>query len=543
MHRTKTLIASAFISVCHAGYAGAQVIGGITIGPVITVSGDSAERVRENQLLTPGASQSYLLRSTSTLTRDPRERAGASFQLIAPAVWFVDNSDLPVGQNDGALWAGKAVNARALGGFDVGFGAIRLTVIPEAGYSSNDNFQYQQLFVTPLPATRNPFASPWNVFPYSIDAPPRFGYDKILRIAPGQSTLSAHIGSFEAGITSENEWWGPGIRNAILLSDNAEGFPRAFFRPYGPLATSIGKIDFRVTWGGLTESRFFDFDSTNNLRYWSGFAATWSPSAEPDLTIGIGRVVYAVAGSWGDVAARPLQSFLPADNSGPRAATDTVFRKGSDQLFSLFGRWVFPRHGFEAYAEWARAELPRSLRDFLLSPNHSQGYTIGAQWLGSQTSAGRVRVQAEHTYLEQDPTFRDRPLGSFYTSRAVLQGYTNRGQVLGAGIGQGSSGEWISTDVIGSTFSGGFFGQRTRFNNDAYYLLPFKVNEGHCQHDVTMTPGIRASAKTGYGRFSAQFTSAQRMNAFFQNLTHCETATPKIDVRNKTLSVSLILGG
>lgn len=545
MHRRIIPPALAILTVATGIRAGAQTgLGRKThTGSAITVSGDSVDRLRVAQLVDSASSARFLLRSSSLMMLDPRTNDLSSFRAISPIVWMVSNSAIPSGQNDGALWAGKAVNARAVAGFDIAYRQFRLIVLPEFAYSSNDNFRYDQLFVPRLPPTRNPFSSPWNVFPYSIDAPPRFGTDKILRIAPGQSTLSAHVASVEIGLTSENEWWGPGIRNAIILSDNAEGFPRAFVRPFAPLKAKIGTFDFRLTWGGLKESPFFDFDPKNDLRYWSGMAATWSPAAEPNLTVGLARAVYAVADNWGAVALSPLKVFLPDEHPDALPVSDTVFRPGRDQLISLFGRWVFPGRGFEAYGEFARAELPRSLRDLLISPNHSQGYTFGFQWASQKTSVGSVRLQAEHTYLEQDPSFRERPLGSFYTSRAVLQGYTNRGQVLGAGIGQGSSGEWIATDLVSKSRSLGIFGSRTRFNNDAFYLLPFPRFRGNCQHDVTLGQGIRGNIRTPVGRISASYSNALRESAFFQNTSECQSFLGVIDRWNQRVEVSISLGG
>ena len=82
-----------------------------------------------------------------------------------------------------------------------------------------------------------------------------------------------------------------------------------------------------------------------------------------------------------------------------------------DQLLSLFGRWIFPESGFEVYAEWAHIELPRSVRDLLLAPQHTQGYTLGLQWA---RPAGRgeavFRLQAELSNLEQSVAFADRSL-------------------------------------------------------------------------------------------------------------------------------------
>jgi hypothetical protein len=150
---------------------------------------------------------------------------------------------------------------------------------------------------------------------------------------------------------------------------------------------------------------------------------------------------------WFDVLANTGQ---PDD----RSVTDSSVALGRDQLISLFGRWVLPNDGFEVYFEWLRASMPVSFRDFLTDPSHSRGYTVGLQWLAPADSRGRaIRLQGEVTNLEQDASFRYRPIGSIYTSRVVPQGYTQRGQSLGAAIGPGSSSQFLAADYVGRRWS------------------------------------------------------------------------------------------
>lgn len=548
MTRTRCMHISIVLGILIAGaprLGAAQslpsVAGGVS--SLVTVSGDSADRLRLGNLDTRGASGDFLLRSVSSLMLPGRSGARQmTFHLVAPAFSSVTNSGVPSGENFGAMWAGKGINARLMAGVDGRVGPVRITLIPELVYSANEFFVYDAVNAPKLPATRRPYAAPWNVYPYSIDAPPRMGPGHVRRVAPGQSTVSLEAKSLLLGVTTENEWWGPGLRTAIVLSDNAEGFPRAFVRPSRPLATRAGNFNFRLTWGGLSESPWFDHNSLNDVRYWSAFAGTWSPLREPDLTIGIARAVFGPASGWADVAIRPFSFLASTGRPNARTIADSTFVPGSDQIFSLFGRWVFPGKGFEAYAEWARAEFPSSLRDILVDPGHSQGYTFGVQWAGSPRSAGRLRLQGEHSYLEQDPSFANRPLGSFYTSRSVIQGYTNRGKVLGAGMGQGSSGQFVAADWMGRKYSAGAFLTRTRFNNDAYFLLGFPYGRGNCQHDVTFGPGVRGSVRTPVGRLSALYSSVQRQNSFFQNPTECQSFANVIDVRNQTLQISATFG-
>ena len=133
-------------------------------------------------------------------------------------------------------------------------------------------------------------------------------------------------------------------------------------------------------------------------------------------------------------------------------------------------------------------------------------------------------------------------MSSFYSSPVVTQGYTSRGQVIGSALGQGSSGEWLAVDLVRPAASIGAFVFRTRFNNDAYFLAGFPYSRGNCQHDVNAAPGIRASGRSRYAIVSAEFVSALRVNAFFQNASECQSFERVVDVHNNTLKLSLTLG-
>ena len=146
----------------------------------------------------------------------------------------------------------------------------------------------------------------------------------------------------------------------------------------------------------------------------------------------------------------------------------------------------------------------------------------GLQW-GLAMAGGRnaFRVQTEHTFLERSTTFRDRPVGTYYTSRAVPQGYTNQGRVLGAGIG--SQGRpvigwpWITSVQTGKW---GLFGERIRWNHDALWdvplITPFALL--WCKHDVTIRGGIRGVATTPIGRFQRVFVDRQEDERVFSTL-------------------------
>ena len=178
-----------------------------------------------------------------------------------------------------------------------------------------------------------------------------------------------------------------------------------------------------------------------------------------------------------------------------------------------------------------------SPRDFLEQPQHSQGYTLGLQWLGGELARtrGRMRLQAEATYVEQSTTYRFRPIGSWYTSHAVAQGYTERGQPLGAAIGPGSSSQLLAIDHLAPRWQLGAYLTRIRWLDDAETQKRYPIaGIGYCSHDVSTLPGVRGRAETPFGSLFADYSSGWRLNVFFDKATDC--GTPGRAARNRSLT-------
>ena len=527
-----------------------QAIADTRATPLVLVNDPIVDRDRLGELIGDVAPNRHLLRSASQLTPWMGNEERASLRPLAPEVEWVRNSDLAFSLNQGTLWAGRGNNVRLRAGFQGDWGPVSLIVAPEWTHSANLDFDLPDPRLTPkADQTGNAVADPFHVIPNSIDQPLRFGEASFSNLHPGQSTLAVHTGPATLGISTENEWWGPGIRNAIVLSDHAPGFAHFFARTGRPVSTGIGTFDGRLLLGSLKESSYFDDLPANDTRSFSGFAMTWQPPGlEDGLALGVTRVVYRPVDGKSDVLPHLFDAFLSfPGRPNDRPAGDSSQIPGPDQIYSLFGRWVFPKSGFELYGEYARTEFPSSFRDLLEAPGHTQGYTLGFQWgLAMHEGRDAFRVQAEHTYLEGSTTFRDRPVGTYYTSRAVLQGYTNQGRVLGAAIGPGASSHWLALDYFGPSWEVGLFGERVRWNNDALWDIPLVIptSDHFCKHDVTVRAGIRGGASTPFGRFTASLSTGKRMNVFFGHFTVCgrlQDPTTFIDINNTTLELKYSL--
>jgi len=507
-----------------------------------TIGSDVDDRARLAELRGERPVVSYLLRSPSSMTPAlGGSRHSLRWAVLAPEFLAIGNSSIPFSMNDGAMWAGRGWNESVRAGVHAEVGRVSVTLAPELLASENLGYEMPPPEVTlPLPPGRSPFSSPWHIRPYSIDLPLRFGDLPVWRLEPGQTTRTVDAGRVAVGLSSEQEWWGPGIRNALVLSNNAPGIPRLFLRTTRPLETSIGKIEIRWFAGGLTESRFFDRDPTNNLRSIAGIGLAWTTRWKPNLTVGFARTVYAPVGSWDRIPLRLFAVFRTWGLSWSAPPSDSTQIPGRDQVYSIFGRWVFPQDGLEAYFEWARTTFPSSVRDLVLAPDHTRAYTVGLQWSRPvRTKRAAVRVAAEATNLEKSLTYTDRPLATFYTSRRVIQGYTQQGQVIGAAIGPGSSSQWLSVDYLAPRWRVAAFAGRIRWDDDALYLFPPLDDNKWCAHDVSLFAGLSGSISGHWGRMQAALTRGERLDMFFYRLVGC-APVPSLDIldkRNTTLEL------
>lgn len=509
----------------------------------------SEDRLRLRQLLCDSPTAGFLLRSPSSMNRTRSGNSGEStgheaeldgfrWSPVAPELHTVHNSGLPFSLNEGALWAGRGLSTRVSAGARLEFGSVTLVLAPQLIHERNRDFQ---TFSNPESGgRRHPLASPFHFSPGSpgsMDLPQRFGTGPRTILDAGQSSITYRRGALAAGMATENLWWGPGIRNGLLMSSNAPGIPHLFLRTAEPLETRIGTWEGHWMLGRLSESDYFDFDDTNNYRSLNALAVVFSPAFDTGLSVGVARAVYAPAEGSGVPLGAALDVFRIVGRPGAAPGDDLV-EPAPDQILSLFARWIFPGNGFEVWGEWARHEQPASLRGFLELPNHSRGYTVGLQWARPIVPSVALRIQTEITNLEPSTSYRVRRSGEWYASRAVPEGYTHRGRVIGAAIGPSGSSQWVAGDVVGGNWSLGTFAGRIRWENEARYSYPPEFRRS----DFTVFAGVRGSTEVGPMAVAAEYVLASRLNYLFQARSISGFEDRGVDVRNHTVKVTFSTG-
>ena len=505
--------------------------------PFFTVGGVEEEAFRLAQLRGEAPLPGLMLRSPSSLTPWPQ---GARAAVLAPRVAAGWNSDIPFSLNDGALWAGRGASVLATAGVAAQAGPVRLVLAPELVFAQNLEFD------TVIPPAWRPvephrYIPPWQVGEHSIDLPYRMGDARRREVRPGQSSLTVAAGPVAAGVSTENQWWGPGVRNALVLSSQAPGVEHVFLRSARPLRTPLGRVEARWMAGALRESDWFRVgpdssavpDSAGVARWRSFSAAALVLSPSRYLSLGVARSVYAGAERRRDALNGAADVFTRFSG-----AADSTDAHPYEQITALWARVVVPQEGAEFYVEWARTRFPGGVRGLLETPEHTQGYTLGLQWL-RPLGAGEVRLQAEHTYIEESPTYAWMPTGSWYASALVPQGYTNEGQGLGASVGPGGSGQWFAADWLRGRGRGGVFLGRIRWAQDAYYDKPGGPNR-HLGYDLSVFGGARGAFALGSLRLDLEYALQKRYNYLFQSRAlGFEARDQTVNVVNHTLRLGL----
>ena len=373
----------------------------------------------------PSTLQSWALANRDTgpwksrFAAPPPERA-SSFVVLRPSITSSYNSGFAWGMSDGPVWQGRGLNAWATAGLAWHFGILNARIEPLFEQGQNRSFA---LAVTP--AGGSPFVD--DLRPTEIDLPQRFGNSSFHIVDPGQSFVRLDYHGATLGFSTEDIFWGPGVRQALLFDANAAGFPHAFVGTSHAIATPIGRFFGQLIYGRLEESDWAPANKSSS-RFGAGGIAVWMPPSQP-IEIGIARFYHRQwPKSFGasDLAV-PFGSFL---NDREVAGTGAP----ENQLLSIFATIRVPSSGLEVFGEFGKNDRNADLRDALSEPEHNAAWLLGLfKVIGPQTLANgfwtvRAEVASGRVSELQD---LGRGQSTFYDHTTVTQGHTQDGQLLG----------------------------------------------------------------------------------------------------------------
>ncbi len=399
--------------------------------------------------------------------------------------YFIEyNSHHPYNRNNGTMIPNKGYQHIISPGIFIKTGPLTIQFKPEHHFSENKEFDgFWEGHSSVIWAKRYKL---WN----RIDMPERFGNTNHNKTTFGQSSIRLNWKSFSLGVSNENLWWGPSLRNSIMMSNHAEGFRHITFNTLKPIKTFIGNFEWQVITGRLESSGFTpprtDIEyagrklyipkinqqgRTDDWRYLQGYVFSYSPKWIDGLSLGIIRWVQMysalVEGKYWWIEGKP--TYFPAFQNFFRSNDKYEnYEAQTNQAAGVFFRWLWKDSKAEIYAEFHHNDSKANFRDLLLDSDHSRAATIGLQKIFNINNDDFL-FNWEWTQMEQTGGQLIRYAGSWYEHGWVYDGYTNKGEVLGSAIGPGSNSHYFSLNRIRGKELIGIGLEINENDNDFYY--------------------------------------------------------------------------
>ena len=386
------------------------------------------------------------------------------------------NSHHPYGMNDGSMIQAKGYQTQVSAGVYAKFGPLSIQFRPEYVFAENKFFTTLQ-----ESNTASEFKNADFKHQLEIDNPERYGRGNYSRAFWGQSSVRLNFDPVSFGISTENLWWGPGIRSSLLMSNNAPGFKHLTLNTTRPVNIYIGHIEVQMVGGRLDQSGIAIDTSAvipstpkpNDWRYFSGVIVTYQPKWVPNLFLGFDRTYIVNRKNMGS----GLTDYLPFLSAVEKAKYDNSYDNNvedlaqRDQYISVFARYVLPESKAEVYFQWGRNDHAFNGRDLLTKPDHTRAYVVGFRKLiPMKRSDEYIQMGIELTQL-QKPAVEARVHSgiTWYDHYQVRDGYTQLGQVLGAGVGPGGNLQSFDFSWVKGLRNIGLSIERTEHNADLYF--------------------------------------------------------------------------
>lgn len=399
-----------------------------------------------------------------------------SFPKARTTIWALPVSTIvqynghhPFGFNDGPMIPNVGMQIYYTMGFQALVGPLDIKVQPEVVRAQN------KAFINP----------PYR--PAGIDNPTQFGSDPYQENFLGQSHIKLRVGPLSAGVSNENIYWGPGMTNAVIMSNNAPGFRHYTIHTNRPIHTRYGSFEYQALGADLRYSGYYPYGTSisqgswpiksaadivlhpDNLlekKYLSGMCAIYQPVWMQGLSLGVTRIKI-----WDTLITKA--QYFDAVTAAFSGKAEFVNRNqpgtiNANQLVSVFARYAMPESHAEIYIEWGRDDWAWDLEDFLTHTDASRAYVLGFRKLTEWKSNQWLQLRTEFTSLTSPITNFARYWGWGGFGVGAAGGATHKGQMLGAGIGPGSNHQQVGVDILNGFEGWTFQVDRLNHNVDMY---------------------------------------------------------------------------
>lgn len=419
------------------------------------------------------------------------------YKIFSPEWYNSYNSAAPYGHNDGSLWQGRGYNTSLTGGIKIEGYGVEATFKPQISFSQNRSFEYTTpCYSGSLYDGKASAYGDYSIGP--LDAPQRFGDKPFWTFDFGDSEIRYSWYTFTLGFGTQNIWLGPAQENPLLHSNEAPGYPHfdIGMRNQKVLIKGFdfGSLEFRYWLGKTTESDYFDNDSTNDHNLITGFALAYDASFLKGLRVGINRTMLS---KWGNINSYTLFTLLvPAMEK--KAGYDN-----SDQRSSLFAEYYIPKGGIDLYFEWGKNDYNSGADNLMRYPFHTQAITAGFKKAIEYKALPNIysQLSCEILYIESSMDYHFfydwNGIGNdFYSHHIITQGYTNKGQYLGAGIGAGGNAQMVTYKIFYPKGYTSIFVKRANPDLNYSYFIAKRDSESNTPNEDVKS-SIRTIADIG----------------------------------------------
>ena len=387
--------------------------------------------------------------------------------------------DHPYDWNDGAMIPAKGWQQYLNAGVNLKWKQFEIQIAPELVAAQNLSFEGFSADMDPLQW------KDYYRFYNHIELPERFSNQPYNKFFGGQSFLKYKFNNTVIQFSTANKWWGPGYRNALVLSNNAGGFPHLSLANQKPIQTKIGAFNYEFIWGQLRNSNdppplsYLSFRGNklyapkeDRVRAFQGMHINYTPKWFANLTLGLEQSFVQYSGELSGLGA-----YLPIKNIVHRLPNDLPVQPII--LTAFYFNYQLPAVQARLYGEFGWNLNQTTTRNFIVQPDKGLASVLGFSKIFPSTKNHYWEFLAEMTNLQLQTRAEQFTTGvppSWYLSSYVRQGYTHNGQLVGAGIGPGATSQTIELNWRKAKNRIGLSAERRLHNND-FYVYSF-TNSG-----------------------------------------------------------------
>jgi hypothetical protein len=444
----------------------------------------------------------------------PIAKTGITFKLLPIVNKLQYVGDRPYEWNDGVMIPAKGWQQYLNVGINFKWKQFELQMAPEMVAAQNLNFEG---FGEEMDETHWRDYYRFNNF---IEQPEQFGKGQYNQFFFGQSFLKYNFKNTTISISTANKWWGPSKRNALILSNNAGGFPHLSIANKKPIQTIAGSFNYELIWGLLKNGNWQPAQPSKTFRgnklyvqkpdtsrMFQGFNINYTPKWFKNLTLGVAQSFVQFTNQ-----VSGIMQFIPIKNIVHPFPNDIPNKPIILTAFNF--NYQLPAANARFYGEFGWNLNHTSFRNWVLQPDKGIGSVLGFSKIFPTTKQHYWEFLAEMTNLQlqtRDEQFSRGAPPSWYLGADVVQGYTHNGQILGAGIGPGATSQTIELNWRSAKNRIGLSAERRLHNND-FYVFAFTNSGDFRRWYVDFATTLKIDWTFGRWDFSPRLSYIQTNN-------------------------------